>query len=257
MTRFQKLCSSCRHAWRRGSKPGRYAVVAALVLSLGGTSLALAGGERKTLFGDTRNGTYAKETKIISSSASYGTRQSNVRLGDGGGAIYGCRSAAGNEPCLRADNLRNGRAFHFVVRGGGTEGGLIEVGGSAPNASAVPFRTNAAGRVENLNADRLDGRDAADIGASWAVVSATGALSRDDGATSASNTGAGQYDVVFDRAVTGCAYAATIGDAGAGAPPSGITGVSQLAGNANGVRVVTRDDAGTPRNLPFHLTVNC
>lgn len=257
MTRLQQLCSTFHQACRRGSTPGRYAVVAALVLSFGATSVALAGGDRKTLFGDTRNGTYAKETKIISSSATYGTRQSNVKVGDGGGAIYGCRSASGREPCLRADNLRNGRAFEFVVRSGGTEGGVIEVGGSAPNAAAVPFKTNAAGRVENLNADKLDGLEAADLGPSWAVVSATGALSRDDGAASASNSATGQYDVVFERAVNGCAYTATIGGAGAGVAPSGLAGVSQLSGNASGVRVVTRDDAGTPTNLPFHLTVAC
>ena len=257
MSRLKNLSSSCARAWRRGSKPGRYAVVAALVLSLGATSIAVAGGERKTLLGDTRNGTYAKETKIISSSATYGTRQSNVKVGDGGGAIYGCRSASGNEPCLRADNLRNGRAFEFVVRSGGTEGGLIEVGGTAPNVAAVPFKTNAAGRVENLNADKLDGSDAADLGASWAVVAAAGALGRKDGATSASKSATGQYDVAFERVVSGCAYTATIGDVGSAAPPSGSAAVSQLAGNTSGVRVITRDDAGAATDLPFHLTVNC
>jgi len=76
-------------------------------------------------------------------------------------------------------------------------------------------------------------------------------------AASASNSATGQYDVVFERAVNGCAYTATIGDAGAGVPPSGLAGVSQLPGNANGVRVVTRDDAGASANRPFHLTVAC
>ena len=37
--------------------------------------------------------------------------------GDGGGAIYGCRSNPGNEPCIRANNLKGGRAFEFETVG--------------------------------------------------------------------------------------------------------------------------------------------
>ena len=44
---------------------------------------------------------FSSETEIIASNSTYGTRQSNKRDGDGGGAIYGCRSNPGNEPCLR------------------------------------------------------------------------------------------------------------------------------------------------------------
>ena len=42
------------------------------------------------------------ETEIIANNSTYGTRQSNKKDGDGGGAIYGCRSSLGNEPCVRA-----------------------------------------------------------------------------------------------------------------------------------------------------------
>src|SRR6476661_4198598 len=77
---------------------------------------------------EVRNGTTAKETEIIGefdastgSKGGYVTRQSNTQTGSkaGGGAIYGCRgaaggSAAGSAPCLRASNLAAGFAFEFA-----------------------------------------------------------------------------------------------------------------------------------------------
>ena len=74
---------------------------------------------------EVRNGTLGKETEIIGkfdattgSKGGYVTRQSNTQTGSkaGGGAIYGCRGAAGGSgsgsaPCLRASNLATG--FHF------------------------------------------------------------------------------------------------------------------------------------------------
>ena len=84
------------------------------------------------------------ETQIITNSSTYGTRQSN-KSDNGGGAVYGCRSKAGgiergNEPCLRARNLVDGRAFEFENTGG-SEVGVIR----SSNANAAPFTTNAAG----------------------------------------------------------------------------------------------------------------
>ena len=90
-----------------------------------------------------------------------------------------------------------------------------------------------------------------------AVVTDTGALSRNRGATSASKTGTGQYQVVFNADVKACTYAATLGDPADGAPPAGEIAVSSLAGNANGVLVATRDSAGVAADGPFHLIVSC
>lgn len=115
-----------------------------------------------------RNGTTAKETEIIGkfnastgAKGGYVTRQSNTQTGAkaGGGAIYGCRgaaggTAAGSAPCLRASNLSNGFAFEFGSKSGPT--GLFAVG----SASDPPFATNGGGRVANLNADKVDGLDA-------------------------------------------------------------------------------------------------
>jgi hypothetical protein len=86
---------------------------------------------------------------------SYGTRQSNK--GAGGGAIYGCHSDRDDEPYVRANNLRRGKAFEFETDG--NLAGSITVGDDA----AQPFATNGRGRVENLHADHVDATDLAPI----------------------------------------------------------------------------------------------
>ncbi len=118
-----------------------------------------------------RNGTTGSETEIIGKfdassgeKGGYVTRQSNTQTGPraGGAAIYGCRGAArgtagGSAPCLRASNLANGFAFEFAAKSG--PAGLFEVG----SAADAPFATNGGGVVANLNADKVDGLDAAQL----------------------------------------------------------------------------------------------
>jgi hypothetical protein len=245
---------------------GRYVLASALVLALFVAPVASGSGEGKPINGGERNPSsnkhlaYKHETGILTSNSTYGTRQSNKRNGDGGGAIYGCRSAPGHEPCVRANNLEKGRAFEFQATNG-NEGGFIQVGSGNPNTSAVPFNTNAAGRVANLNADRVDDMNADDIVAKakalWAVVDGGGGLTRKSGATSSTHLAPGEYEVVFGRDVSGCAYTATIGSGDTSEPLSGEVGVAQRAGNASAVSVVTRDSAGNKADRPFHLTVTC
>ncbi len=139
---------------------GRAAVATALILAIGVPATALGFGEGRNLLLGKRNPSRAglsSETQIIADNTTYGTRQSNLRDGDGGGAIYGCRSNPGNEPCIRANNLKTGRAFEFATRG--NEGGRIETG----NTAGAPFTTNATGVATGLNADRVDGKEAADF----------------------------------------------------------------------------------------------
>jgi hypothetical protein len=94
---------------------------------------------------------------MISHVKTYGTRQSNIRDGNGGGAIYGCRASAGREACIRANNLKNGRAFEFETDG--DEVGFIE----SKNPAGRPFATNATGVAAGLNADRVDSLNAAKV----------------------------------------------------------------------------------------------
>jgi hypothetical protein len=241
---------------------GRYLIVSSLIPALFVAPLAIArtgdtirGGKRNPTRGD-----FTRETQVIANNGTYGTRQSNTRTGDGGGAIYGCRSALGREPCVRANNLTAGRAFEFASRSG-TQGGQIEVGSGNPNTKAVPFITNAAGKVANLNADKVDDLSSEQIVAAakplWAVVTSTGSVSRNNGVKSATQLATGDFEVVFNRDVTTCAYAATLGSPDAADPVAGEVGVAQRAGNAAAVRVVTRDSGGTIADRAFHLTVTC
>jgi hypothetical protein len=127
---------------------------------------------------EVRNGTTSRETEIVGdvaatnrSKGGYVTRQSNIDSGAsaGGGAIYGCRGAAGgtatgSAPCLRGSNLAAGLAFEFSTRG--LVGGLITAGNPAlPNPTARPLTTNATAVATGFNADRVDSLDAAQIAA--------------------------------------------------------------------------------------------
>jgi hypothetical protein len=142
---------------RRAGGQGRYVLASALVLALLVSPFAVARtgdvlreGKRNPSGGEAK-----RETEIIASNKTYGTRQSNVKNGNGGGAIYGCRSNPGREPCIRSNNLKSGRAFEFETNG--AEGGRIE----ADTPGGKPFSTNATGVATGLNADRVDNLSAA------------------------------------------------------------------------------------------------
>jgi hypothetical protein len=125
-------------------------------------------------------------------------------------------------------------------------------GGAIKESSLDPAQLKADKLGKVNNAAVADGL------ARHAVISETGALVRGRGTTSATRTGAGQYQVVFDADVRTCTYFATLGDPAAGAPPAGEIAVGSAAGSANGVVVVTRASDGlTTVDRPFHLTVSC
>src|SRR5215213_1301255 len=154
----------------------RYIFVGALVLAIGIPSAAIGFGEGRTMLLGKRNPSPSasralnSETEIIASNGTYGTRQSNKRNGDGGGAIYGCRSDTGREPCIRANNLKGGRAFEFDTVG--KEAGRIETG----DVNGAPLTTNATGVATGFNADKVDGREAADFAAAADVSALSAAL---------------------------------------------------------------------------------
>jgi hypothetical protein len=232
----------------------RYILVGALALAIGIPSAAIGFGEGRTMLLGKRNPSpspsrsLSAETEIIASNGTYGTRQSNK--GSGGGAVYGCRSATGAEPCIRANNLEDGRAFEFDTDG--KEAGRIEVG----DATGAPFTTNATGTATGLNADRVDGREAADFAGAGdiltAVVAADGSLQRGRGATAArlTSTPAERFRVTFNRDVSTCAY--TVSPQGDSSEQA--FGVRAPTDNKNEV-VVDQPDPGAAR--AFHLQVIC
>jgi hypothetical protein len=124
-----------------------------------------------------RNGTTTRETQIISNIGGYSTRQSNKST-TGGGAIYGCRStSASSRPCVRANNLSTGRAFEF--RSFGLLAGIITVGNGGDGTK--PFTTNATGVATGLNADRVDGLEAAQLRTRWVLVNGDGQIESQSG----------------------------------------------------------------------------
>ena len=162
-----------RTPFRHRAPRTRSVVLASAVLAVGISPFAVAA-TGDALREGVRNGTTNRETEIVSNIAAgsgakggYATRQSNLS-NSGGGAVYGCRSGAGGTPsnqlpCIRANNLAAGRAFEFNAQNG-LLGGSITVGNGGD--SRKPFTTNATGVADGLNADRVDGLDAAQVVAS-------------------------------------------------------------------------------------------
>ena len=236
---------------------GRYAVAAALILAIGIPSVAVGFGEgRETRLGkrNPSRSALTSETQIIASNGSYGTRQSNKRDGDGGGAIYGCRSDAGAEPCIRSNNLKGGRAFEFNTVG--KEAGEITVG----DTTAPPFSTNATGKVENLDSDQLDGKDSTEFAAAgdslFAAVNADGTLAAgqpEATASARSNPAEQTYTVTFGRDVSKCSFTANV----TGASADFSLGINPGPA-ANQARVDQRNVAdGNVTGRGFHLQVAC
>lgn len=140
---------------RLTSGQGRYVLASSVVLALMVSPFAVAGTGDLVRAGKR---TFAKrETRIVGKTKSYAARVSNIKRGDGGAALFGCRSNGGREPCIRSVNAKGGHAFEFVTKG--TEGGRI----TALGAGARPFTTNATGVATGLNADYVDGLSAAKI----------------------------------------------------------------------------------------------
>ena len=162
-----------RSSFRHRAPRTRSVVLASAVLAVGISPFAVAA-TGDALREGVRNGTTNRETEIVANigagsgaKGGYATRQSNLST-SGGGAVYGCRSGAGGTPanqlpCIRANNLAAGRAFEFNAQNG-LLGGSITVGNGGDTRK--PFTTNATGVADGLNADRVDGLDAAQVVAS-------------------------------------------------------------------------------------------
>jgi hypothetical protein len=242
---------------RAASIQGRYLLASSIVLALTIAPFAVAGGEGNPVRIGVRNPggngsvNANSETQIIASNATYGTRQSNK--GEGGGAIYGCRSTPGNEPCIRTTNLNTGRAFEYETKG--SEAGFI---GAAGGDNAKPFTTNATGVATGLNADRVDGLDGSDLQPRFAVVTASGALTRGRGVVAVAHVGEGNFNVQFNGDISACAFTATVSTVSDGGTAS-VAGVAPTT-----VRVETRRGGGPngtdptpPADRPFNLIAVC
>jgi hypothetical protein len=159
---------------------------------------------------------------------------------------------------VRANNLKDGRAFEFATKG--KTAGKIEVG----DTTGAPFTTNATGKVENLDADKVDGKDstefasAGDLG--FASVKADGTFVAGRGATASAitNPADNTYTVTFNKDVSKCSF--TAGAVGNTSSANGFA-VLPVLNTPTQVQVDQQDDeAGPPpvdRGRDFHLQVIC
>ncbi|MGE4426986.1 MAG: hypothetical protein AB7G37_11090 [Solirubrobacteraceae bacterium] len=265
--------------WSERAPRTRAVVLAAGALAVGITPVAVGATGDEVRQG-VRNGTITKETEIISNAGAipgkkggYSTRQSNLSA-TGGGAIYGCRSTARvnakdmKNPCLRANNLSNGLAFELHATHGPIAGTITSGKGGD---GYKPFITNATGVANGLNADRVDGKHAADIvkdavdasakanpGPRWAIVNAKGEIEAQSGgfkvaAAYPASPGDAAPNVYIDAGadLSKTAITATLADKGTAAAASGGEITATRCAIAN---VVACEPDGT--NTPNHLVVS-
>jgi len=272
---------------RKHSRRAPLVLGSALIIGVLAAPFAGAAGEGTAIELSERNpfrGAASKETQVIAQTAvnTYGTRQSN--LGQGGGAIYGCRTTGTglstdpkiNTACVRVNNLRTGQAFQFQSLSGGLVG-VIQSGPNfaTPNPAAKPFITNATGVADGLNADKLDGKDADTIIAearqgnpaasspsfAFAQLSATGAVeaSRSQGVVQANVTKtAGTTGIYCFSGLTANpknAQATLVGVPGEIAADTLINSPNnECAGNEQ-LAVRTYNSAGAPEDKAFQITL--
>jgi hypothetical protein len=160
-----------------------------------------------------------------------------------GGSAYAVATIGSDDiinGSIRNRDFKDGTLRGQEAKRDGFGGGAIKEStlGQVPSAGSAGF----AGVADGLR---------------HAVISNVGAAVRNRGVTSSAQTGEGQYQVVFDRDVRNCVYAATLGDESAAGAGNGQISVTSAAANVNGVRVVTRNSAGNNENRSFHLIVSC
>src|SRR3954447_12779467 len=255
------------HRIRIPKGQGKYLVISSVLLALLVAPFAVAAdGDPVRAGGRT---TFTAITRVLGDSSTYATQQSNLRIGDGGAARYGCRSAAGKEFCLLSKNMGGGGAFRFQAQKS-LLGGSIEVvpptGKTA--ADAKPFTTTAHGVATGLNADQVDGMSASDIvkAASgnnvYARVAADGKTdpTRTSGVTDTNivHTTGGIYCFTGLKSQPQTASVNLDGATGAPGETSIDTTTSApgaACNNATGIQMIVRtyNSDGTPADKPFYV----
>jgi hypothetical protein len=269
------------------ARKGAWLIGSSLALALLVTPFALGAGEGKPVKLGKRNppkGAAKKTTQVFAKTKAgkYTMKFTNTRAG--GAGLLSCKSALNvvdianpklSTPCLRVSNSRAGEAFQFHSATGALVG-LIQVGSSltTPNPNARPFVTNATGEALGLNADKVDGLNAADIitaaradapageapSFAFARVAAPGTTdqSRSQGVTDTNIKKGGVGVYCFDSLSSRPKNASVTLD---GVP--GEVAVDTTTRTGTGcpdeakldLIVRTYDSAGTPTDKPFYISI--
>jgi hypothetical protein len=151
---------------------------------------------------------------------------------------------------IGTNQIKNGAVTSKKIRNGTIRSRDVHKNALGPHAIAESrLRVGSAGTA--LTAATAQGLS------HFAVVGANGVLARGRGVTSSVRSGAGRYQVIFNRDVRSCAVMATAGVIGATTPGSAEISTALLGSNVNGVLVRTFNDNGAPGDHSFHLLVAC
>lgn len=147
----------------------------------------------------------------------------------------------------------NGSAMQIINNNPGADDTALNL---QVQSGESPMRVNSDRVVANLNADKLDGVDGAQVGQQmWAVVNADGGRRRSSSGvdyTGKYGDTPGHYLVNFNRNVENCAYVATTTDGN-----GGQIGTNKSTFGPDEVDFYTYNSSGASVNLPFHVIVAC
>ncbi|MFF5178990.1 hypothetical protein ACFY2Q_13300 [Micromonospora sp. NPDC000316] len=160
---------------------------------------------------------------------------------------------------------RKAAAVTFAVLGLTLAGGGIAV--AQPTAKAPVEAVQPAARSTNsqppVTAESTRKAKAALSAKASTLVASTTTVVVNSNGTKARGTGTvikygtGQYEVQFGQVVTAGVFVASVGRADSCCiPPSGEVSVAPRLSTPNAVFVQTRNSAGTPTDLGFHLVVH-
>jgi hypothetical protein len=151
---------------------------------------------------------------------------------------------------IGTNQIKNGAVTSQKIRNGTIRSRDVRKNSLGPHA-ILESKLHVASAGSALSAGTADGFS------HFAVVAANGVLARGRGVTSAVRTGAGRYQVIFNRDVRSCAVIATAGVIGATTPGAAEATTALLATNVDGVVVRTFGGDGAAGDHSFHLLVAC
>jgi hypothetical protein len=159
----------------------------------------------------------------------------------------------------------------FLVLSGGTAVALSGSNtvqsddlGPGSQVTAPDVAANAVNGTDVVNGS-ISGADIADfsltnqdVGVLFAEVNSSGTLANSSGGgVTTVSYGSGSYDVDFARNIAACTAVATLGPSTGSILPAGEVSLTDTAGNAESVSVITWNSDGTSANKPFRLVVVC